>query len=250
MLECGTLQKTTHKVYLKYVAPDDIHIYSIDEVFIVATHYLGSFHISAHDFVMQIILDVLKTTDITATAGIGPNLYLAKVAMDVWAKHVPADENGVRIAELDEMSYREKLWNHRPLTDFWRVGAGYTKKLEAMGLYTMDDIARCSLGKPTDFYNEDTLYDVFGVNAEPIARELHENGIFWFSLSSPSLSTGFAPVELFTKSRTTQNMCVNGNEDCAEIEKLTTILIKKGLYMTIEEFVYTAEETGATPFSP
>lgn len=136
------MQKTTHKVYLKYVA----------------THYLGSFHISAHDFVMQIILDVLKTTDITATAGIGPNLYLAKVAMDVWAKHVPADENGVRIAELDEMSYREKLWNHRPLTDFWRVGAGYTKKLEAMGLYTMDDIARCSLGKPTDFYNEDTLY--------------------------------------------------------------------------------------------
>lgn len=133
MLECGTLQKTTHKVYLKYVAPDDIHIYSIDEVFIVATHYLGSFHISAHDFVMQIILDVLKTTDITATAGIGPNLYLAKVAMDVWAKHVPADENGVRIAELDEMSYREKLWNHRPLTDFWRVGAGYTKSWKPWG---------------------------------------------------------------------------------------------------------------------
>ena len=101
------------------------------------------------------------------------------------------------------------------------MGAGYTKKLEAMGLYTMDDIARCSLGKPTDFYNEDTLYDVFGVNAEPIARELHENGIFWFSLSRPSLSTGFAPVELFTKSRTTQNMCINGNEYCAEIEKLT-----------------------------
>ena len=121
------------------------------------------------------------------------------------------------------------------------MGAGYTKKLEAMGLYTMDDIARCSLGKPTDFYNEDTLYDVFGVNAEPIARELHENGIFWFSLSRPSL---------FTKSRTTQNMCINGNEYCAEIEKLTTILIKKGPYMAIEEFVYTAEETGATSFSP
>ena len=119
-----------------------------------------------------------------------------------------------------------------------------------MGLYTMDDIARCSLGKPTDFYNEDTLYDVFGVNAEPIARELHENGIFWVSLSRPSLSTGFAPVELFTKSRTTQNMCINGNEYCAEIEKLTTILIKKGPYMAIEEFVYTAEETGATSFSP
>lgn len=112
------------------------------------------------------------------------------------------------------------------------MGAGYTKKLEAMGLYTMDDIARCSLGKPTDFYNEDTLYDVFGVNAEPIARELHENGIFWFSLSRPSLSTGFAPVELFTKSRTTQNMCINGNEYCAEIEKLTTILIQQPLWCT------------------
>lgn len=155
-----------YEVYLKYVAPDDIHSYSIDEVFIDATHYLSSFHISAHDFAMRIILDVLKTTGITATAGIGPNLYLAKVAMDVWAKHVPADENGVRIAQLDEMSYREKLWAHRPLTDFWRVGTGYTKKLEAMGLYTMGDIARYSLGKPTDFYNEDTLYDVFGVNAE------------------------------------------------------------------------------------
>ncbi|VYU01591.1 DNA polymerase IV [uncultured Clostridium sp.] len=146
-----------YEVYLKYVAPDDIHSYSIDEVFIDATHYLSSFHISSHDFAMRIILDVLKTTGITATAGIGPNLYLAKVAMDVWAKHVPADENGVRITQLDEMSYREKLWAHRPLTDFWRVGTGYTKKLEAMGLYTMGDIARCSLGKPTDFYNEDTV---------------------------------------------------------------------------------------------
>lgn len=155
-----------YEVYLKYAAPDDIHSYSIDEVFIDATNYLNSFHISAHDFAMQIILDVLKATGVTATAGIGPNLYLAKVAMDVWAKHVPADKNGVRIAELDEMSYREKLWSHRPLTDFWRVGRGYAKKLEAMGLYTMGDIARCSLGKPTDFYNEDTLYDAFGINAE------------------------------------------------------------------------------------
>ena len=155
-----------YEVYLKYVAPDDIHSYSIDEVFIDATHYLSSFHVSAHDFAMKIILDVLKTTGIIATAGVGPNLYLAKVAMDVWAKHVPADENGVRIAELDEMSYREKLWGHRPLTDFWRVGRGYAKKLESMGLYTMGDIARCSLGKPNDFYNEDTLYDAFGVNAE------------------------------------------------------------------------------------
>lgn len=155
-----------YEVYLKYAAADDIHNYSIDEVFIDATNYLSSFHISAHDFAMQIILDVLKTTGITATAGTGPNLYLAKVAMDVWAKHVPADKDSVRIAELDEMSSREKLWSHRPLTDFWRVGRGYAKKLESMDLYTMGDVARCSLGKPTDFYNEDTLYDAFGVNAE------------------------------------------------------------------------------------
>lgn len=154
------------EVYLKYVAPDDIHSYSIDEVFVDATHYLRSFNLSAREFAMRIILDVLRTTGITATAGVGPNLYLAKIAMDIEAKHIPADKNGVRIAELTEMSYREKLWSHRPLTDFWRIGAGYRKKLEAMGLYTMGDIARCSLGKPTDFYNEDTLYNAFGVNAE------------------------------------------------------------------------------------
>lgn len=154
------------EVYLKYVAPDDIHSYSIDEVFIDATHYLRSFNLSAREFAMKIILDVLRTTGITATAGIGSNLYLAKIAMDIEAKHIPADKNGVRIAELTEMSYREKLWSHRPLTDFWRIGTGYRKKLEAMGLYTMGDIARCSLGEPTDFYNEDTLYNAFGVNAE------------------------------------------------------------------------------------
>jgi DNA polymerase V len=115
---------------------------------------------------MRMILDVLKTTGITATAGIGTNLYLCKVAMDIVAKHIPADQNGVRIAELDEMSYRQQLWSHRPLTDFWRVGKGYTKKLESCGLYTMGDIARCSLGDPKDAYNEDLLYDLFGVNAE------------------------------------------------------------------------------------
>lgn len=109
---------------------------------------------------------MLDTVGITATAGIGPNLYLCKVAMDIEAKHIPADENGVRIAELDEMSYRRQLWSHRPLTDFWRVGRGYAKKLEEHGLYTMGDIARCSLGKPADYYNEDLLYNLFGVNAE------------------------------------------------------------------------------------
>ena len=114
---------------------------------------------------MRIILDVLRTTGITATAGIGPNLYLAKIAMDIYAKHVQPDEHGVRIAALDEMKYRQLMWTHRPLTDFWRVGQGYEKKLESVGLYTMGDIARCSLGAPTDLYNEDTLYGLFGVNA-------------------------------------------------------------------------------------
>lgn len=155
-----------YDVYLKHVAPSDIHPYSIDEVFIDATDYLSTYHISPREFAKRIILDVLNTTGITATAGIGPNLFLAKIAMDIVAKHIKPDENGVRIAKLDEISYRRLLWDHRPLTDFWRVGQGYSKKLEAHGLYTMGDIARCSIGKPTDFHNEDLLYQLFGVNAE------------------------------------------------------------------------------------
>ena len=153
-------------VYMKYVAPEDIHVYSIDEVFMDVTDYLRTTGLSARDFARRIIQDVLQTTGITATAGIGTNLYLCKIAMDIWAKHVPADKDGVRIAELDEMSYRRLLWEHRPLTDFWRVGRGYAKKLEQYGLFTMGDIARCSLGEPNEFYNEDLLYRLFGVNAE------------------------------------------------------------------------------------
>lgn len=155
-----------YEVYLKYVAPIDIHVYSIDEVFIDATAYLNTYKLTAREFAMKIILDVLETTGITATAGIGTNLYLCKIAMDIGAKRVQPDKNGVRIAELDEMSYRRSLWAHRPLTDFWRVGRGYAKKLEAHGLYTMGDIARCSVRKPTDYYNEALLYKLFGVNAE------------------------------------------------------------------------------------
>ena len=155
-----------YAVYLKYVAPEDIHVYSIDEVFMDITNYLPTAEKSAHDFARMIIRDVLKTTGITATAGIGTNMYLAKIAMDIVAKHIPADEDGVRIAELDEMLYRQGLWSHRPLTDFWRVGRGYVKKLEAEGLFTMGDIARCSLGKPTDYYNANLLYKLFGKNAE------------------------------------------------------------------------------------
>lgn len=155
-----------YNVYLRYVAPEDIHVYSIDEVFIDATPYLDLYQLTPHEFAMRMIRDVLRETGITATAGIGTNLYLAKIAMDIVAKHIPADKDGVRIAELDEMTYRQQLWDHRPLTDFWRVGRGYKKKLEAMGLYTMGDIARCSLGRPTDYYNEELLYKAFGVNAE------------------------------------------------------------------------------------
>lgn len=155
-----------YKIYLKYVAPEDIHIYSIDEVFMDVTDYLELYHLSSRELAKKIILDVLNTTGITATAGIGPNLYLCKVAMDIQAKHVLPDEDGVRIAQLDEMSYRRQLWAHRPLTDFWRIGSGYAKKLEQHGLYTMGDVARCSVGKPTDFYNEDLLYHLFGINAE------------------------------------------------------------------------------------
>lgn len=155
-----------YQVYLKYIAPEDIHVYSIDEVFIDITSYLGVSGKTPHEFVRGMIQDVLETTGITATAGIGTNMYLAKIAMDIVAKHIPADKDGVRIAELDEMTYREKLWTHRPITDFWRVGKGYAKRLEKIGLYTMGDIARCSVGKPHDYYNEDLLYKTFGINAE------------------------------------------------------------------------------------
>ncbi len=155
-----------YKTYLKYVAPEDIHVYSIDEVFIDVTNYLSTYKLSARELAKNLILDVLKSTGVSATAGIGTNMYLAKIAMDIWAKHIPVDQDGVQIAELDEMSYRRLLWSHKPLTDFWRVGKGYAKKLEENGLYTMGDIARCSIGKPADYYNEDLLYKLFGINAE------------------------------------------------------------------------------------
>ena len=155
-----------YNVYLKYIAPEDIHVYSIDEVMMDVTSYLETYHMTARELAKAMILDVLRTTGITATAGIGTNLYLCKVAMDIMAKHVAPDEDGVRIAELDEMSYRRQLWEHRPLTDFWRVGRGYAKKLEAIGIYTMGDIAKCSIGKPSEYYNEELLYQMFGINAE------------------------------------------------------------------------------------
>ncbi len=149
-----------YQIYLRYIAPEDIHVYSIDEVFIDAGAYLKTYGMNARELAVKMIREVLKETGITATAGIGTNMYLCKIAMDIVAKKMPPDENGVRIAELDEMSYRHQLWEYRPLTDFWRIGNGYARKLEAKGIYTMGDIARCSL------YHEDLLYQMFGVNAE------------------------------------------------------------------------------------
>ena len=153
-------------IYLKYIAPEDMHVYSIDEVFLDVTHYLKTYGLTAKTLAEKIIQNILKETGITATAGIGTNLYLCKVAMDIVAKHIEPDANGVRIASLNERSYRKILWDHRPLMDFWRVGHGYAQKLEAAGLYTMGDIARCSIGKENEYYNEELLYKMFGVNAE------------------------------------------------------------------------------------
>ena len=155
-----------HGIFLKYFSAEDIHVYSIDEVFVDLTAYLPFYRLSAHALAERVVNAVFQTTGITATAGIGTNLYLCKVAMDIVAKHIEPDENGVRIAELDEMSYRKLLWDHQPLTDFWRVGKGYEKKLRANGIFTMGDVARCSVGKPEDFYNEELLYKLFGINAE------------------------------------------------------------------------------------
>ncbi|MCD7881118.1 MAG: DNA methylase [Clostridiales bacterium] len=158
------IQRSTeiYQVYLRFVAPEDIHVYSIDEVFMDVTNYLRTYHLTPHELAMKMIREVLKETGITATAGIGANLYLCKIAMDIVAKHIPADRDGVRIAELDERSYRRQLWAHQPITDFWRVGRGYAKRLEKLGLHTMGDIARFSLTN----YGENRLYKEFGVNAE------------------------------------------------------------------------------------
>ncbi len=149
-----------YQIYLRYIAPEDIHVYSIDEVFIDATDYLQSYRMTARELADTMIRDVLAATGITATAGIGTNLYLAKIAMDIDAKHIKADRDGVRIAELDEMSFRQRLWSHRPLTDFWRIGRGISARLERYGMLTMGDVARCSV------QNEKLLYSLFGKNAE------------------------------------------------------------------------------------
>lgn len=162
-MKCST---EIYNIYLKYVAPEDIHVYSIDEVFMDVTDYLNTYRMTARELAGKIIREIQQETSIAATAGIGTNLYLCKVAMDIVAKHIEPDQNGVRSAELTEISYRKLLWAHQPITDFWRVGPGYAKKLAEVGLFTMGDVARCSLGKPGEYYNEDLLYRLFGVNAE------------------------------------------------------------------------------------
>lgn len=155
-----------YDIYLKYAAPEDIHVYSIDEVFIDLTNYLQAAGCTAREYAKKIMKEIFAKSGITATAGIGTNLYLAKIAMDIEAKHIPADEDGARIAMLDEISYRRKLWTHQPITDFWRVGRGYAAKLKEHGMLTMGDVARCSIGKPGDYHNEELLYRLFGINAE------------------------------------------------------------------------------------
>ena len=160
MAEYMRVSTQIFNIYQRFVSPEDIHVYSVDEVFIDATSYLKLYGLSAREFTMRLVKTVLKETGITATAGIGTNMYLCKIAMDIVAKKMPADEDGVRIAELDEASYRRQLWDHTPINDFWRVGSGYAGRLEKAGMYTMGDIARCSV------YNEDRLYKMFGINAE------------------------------------------------------------------------------------
>ena len=166
MAEYMAVSTRIYDIYLKYVAPEDMHVYSVDEVFIDVTDYLKIYNKTARELAMTMIKDVLNKTGITATAGIGTNLYLAKLAMDIVAKKMPADADGVRIAELDERSFRENLWSHLPLTDFWRIGKGLEKRLNKLGLYTFGDIARCSIAPLTERLNEEVLYKEFGVNAE------------------------------------------------------------------------------------
>ena len=187
-----------YDIYLKYVAKEDMHIYSIDEVFIDASTYLNTYKTDAHGFAKMVIADIMESTGITATAGIGDNLYLAKVAMDIVAKHLPPDENGVRIAQLDERSYREILWDHEPLSDFWRIGPAYQRRLAKYNLHTMGDVARFSLN------SSQILYDEFGVNAELLIdhawgfESCTMKSIKEYRPSGNSLSSGQVLMEPYT----------------------------------------------------
>lgn len=208
--------------YLKYVSFDDIFPYSIDEVFIDATHYLSTYKMSARDFARMLIQDVLKTTGVTATAGIAENMYLCKVALDITAKHIPPDKDGVRIAELDMMKYRRTLWTHRELTDFWMVGSATARRLNSLGLYTMGDIAQCSL------YNEDMLYKEFGKNAVYIIDQAWGRepvdipSIKAYKPESTSISSG----QVLTRPYNYEETCIIIRE---MVDKLVLELVEKGL---------------------
>lgn len=203
-----------YNIYLKYLAPEDVFSYSVDEVFCDLTNYLGAYKMSAKELVTKMIQDVYKTTGITATSGIGTNMYLAKIAMDIVAKHEEPNEFGVRIAELNEMSYRKLLWTHKPLTDFWRVGKGYRQKLEEHGLYTMGDIARCSIE------NEDLLYRLFGVNAEILID--HSWG---YEPTTIKQVKEYKPVENSKSSGQVLHRPYNAEETRLIVKEMTDLLI-------------------------
>ena len=220
-----------YAIYLKYIAPEDIHVYSIDEVFMDVTDYLATYKKTAHELAITMIRDVLKQTGITATAGIGTNMYLAKVAMDIVAKKMPADKDGVRIAELDEMSYRRKLWNHFPITDFWRVGRGTAERLANYGLDTMGKVARQSV------VNEELLYKLFGVNAELLID--HAWGwepctidfVKAYRPETNSMSSGQVLTEPYTFRKA--RVVVREMADAASLELVEKRLVTNQLVLTV-----------------
>jgi len=238
-----------YSIYLKYIAPEDIHVYSVDEVFMDVTNYLGTYKITPHELARRMIAHVLRETGITATAGIGTNLYLCKVAMDIVAKHIPADKDGVRIAELDEMSYRQKLWDHRPLTDFWRVGRGIAHKLEACGMNTMGDVARQSID------NEALLYKLFGVNAELLIdhawgwEPCTMKAIKSYRPRSNSFSSGQVLAEPYTFKKARVVMREMADAMALKLVSLRLVASQVGIYVnydseSLKQGTYTGEVVG------
>ncbi|MBR6900120.1 MAG: DNA methylase [Bacteroidales bacterium] len=238
-----------YSIYLKYIAPEDIHVYSVDEVFIDATNYLGTYKITPHELARRMIAHVLRETGITATAGIGTNLYLCKVAMDIVAKHLPADKDGVRIAELDEMNYRRQLWSHQPLTDFWRVGHGIAHKLEACGMHTMGDVARQSID------NEALLYKLFGVNAELLIdhawgwEPCTMKAIKSYRPRSNSFSSGQVLAEPYTFKKARVVMREMADAMALKLVSLRLVASQVGIYVnydseSLKQGTYTGEVVG------
>ncbi|MFR5262413.1 MAG: DNA methylase [Christensenellales bacterium] len=231
------VSKQIYGIYLRYVAPEDIHVYSIDEVFIDATPYLRTYSMTPKELAMKMITEVLDKTGITATVGIGTNLYLAKIAMDIVAKHIEANADGVRLAELDEISYRRLLWGHTPITDFWRVGKGYKKRLASVGIHTMGDVARCSLGSQEDFHNEALLYKLFGVNAELLidhawgVEPCMIRDIKAYTPSSNSINSGQVLKEPYAFS--SARIVVSEMADALSLDLIERDLMTDGVSLTI-----------------